>query len=294
MEEDLIKNLRDALQHAPQNVPLRVQLGQILAKQKEWQEAESAFKLALEFEPHHVPAQRGLAQCYFHTQRYSAAIVVLESIVRGGDAQAEDFRWLAKAHLQEGSTYDAQEAYGEALKRDPQSNDPELDRELRMPSMPPGMLDGDEFDEDEDWDDDFGADNYQAPKNLFIEKPDLGFEDVGGLEGVKREIDLKIIKPLQNADLYKAYGKKVGGGILLYGPPGCGKTFLARATAGQVDAKFISIGINDVLDMWMGNSERRLHDIFEAAAILLACYSLTKLMPWGPIVRTCGNRPGET
>lgn len=85
------------------------------------------------------------------------------------------------------------------------------------------------------------------------------------MEKVKREIDLKIIQPLKNPEIYKAYGKKIGGGILLYGPPGCGKTHLARATAGQVKAKFINIGINDVLDMWIGNSEKNLHQIFEYA-----------------------------
>ncbi len=58
--------------------------------------------------------------------------------------------------------------------------------------------------------------------------------------------------------MYAAYGKKVGGGILMYGPPGCGKTFLARATAGECKSHFLSIGINDVLDMWLGNSERNL------------------------------------
>ena len=65
--------------------------------------------------------------------------------------------------------------------------------------------------------------------------------------------------------MYKAYGKKIGGGILLYGPPGCGKTYLAKATAGQVNARFINVGLNDILDMWIGNSEKNLHDIFELA-----------------------------
>ncbi|WP_159300707.1 AAA family ATPase, partial [Klebsiella pneumoniae] len=78
-------------------------------------------------------------------------------------------------------------------------------------------------------------------------------------------IDLKIIKPLEHQDLYKAYGKKIGGGILLYGPPGCGKTHIARATAGEINANFISVGINDILDMWIGNSEKNLHEIFETA-----------------------------
>jgi transitional endoplasmic reticulum ATPase len=82
---------------------------------------------------------------------------------------------------------------------------------------------------------------------------------------VKKEIDLKIIKPLQHPELYKAYGKKTGGGILLYGPPGCGKTFIAKATAGQANAKFINVGLNDILDMWIGNSEKNLHEIFELA-----------------------------
>jgi SpoVK/Ycf46/Vps4 family AAA+-type ATPase len=82
---------------------------------------------------------------------------------------------------------------------------------------------------------------------------------------VKREIDLKIIQPLKHADLYKSYGKKTGGGILLYGPPGCGKTFIARATAGEIDANFINVGLDDILDMWVGNSEKQLAAYFDLA-----------------------------
>ena len=99
----------------------------------------------------------------------------------------------------------------------------------------------------------------------FVQQSDITFEDVGGMANIKKEIELKIIKPLQHPELYKAYGKKTGGGILLYGPPGCGKTFIAKATAGQVNARFISVGLNDILDMWIGNSEKNLHNIFEVA-----------------------------
>jgi transitional endoplasmic reticulum ATPase len=72
-------------------------------------------------------------------------------------------------------------------------------------------------------------------------------------------------------ELYKAYGKKIGGGILLYGPPGCGKTYLAKATAGQINAKFINVSLNDILDMWIGNSEKNLHEIFELARFNTPC-----------------------
>jgi len=78
-------------------------------------------------------------------------------------------------------------------------------------------------------------------------------------------VRMKIILPLQQPELFKAYGKKIGGGILMYGPPGCGKTFLARATAGEVKAGFLAVGISDVLDMWIGQSEKNLHSIFEQA-----------------------------
>lgn len=76
---------------------------------------------------------------------------------------------------------------------------------------------------------------------------------------------MKILYPLQNPDLFRAYGKKIGGGVLLYGPPGCGKTLLSRATAGEIKANFLAIGIHEILDMWIGNSEKNLHRIFELA-----------------------------
>ena len=98
-----------------------------------------------------------------------------------------------------------------------------------------------------------------------IERPKITFKDVGGMEALKDEIRMKIIHPLTHPELYKAYGKAIGGGILMYGPPGCGKTHLARATAGEIKAGFIAVGINDVLDMWIGNSERNLHELFEQA-----------------------------
>jgi SpoVK/Ycf46/Vps4 family AAA+-type ATPase len=85
------------------------------------------------------------------------------------------------------------------------------------------------------------------------------------MDGVKGEIRRRIIAPMQQPDLYKAYGQQVGGGLLLFGPPGCGKTHLARATAGEVKAAFFSVGIHQILDMWIGSSERNLHGVFEIA-----------------------------
>ena len=76
---------------------------------------------------------------------------------------------------------------------------------------------------------------------------------------------MKIIYPLQNRALFKAYGKKLGGGVLLYGPPGCGKTLISKATAGEIQANFISVGIHQILDLYVGNSEKNLHQSFQLA-----------------------------
>jgi AAA+ superfamily predicted ATPase len=99
----------------------------------------------------------------------------------------------------------------------------------------------------------------------LLERPDITLADVGGLEQVKRRIEMAFLAPLRNPEMRKLYGKKLKGGLLMYGPPGCGKTYLARAVAGEVRARFMNVGLSDVLDMYIGESERKLHELFETA-----------------------------
>ena len=95
--------------------------------------------------------------------------------------------------------------------------------------------------------------------------------DVGGLEDVKDRLRRSFLDPLQNPSLRRMYGTSLRGGLLLWGPPGCGKTFIACALAGELGAAFISIGLHDVLDMYLGNSERNMHQVFEAARRAAPC-----------------------
>jgi len=98
-----------------------------------------------------------------------------------------------------------------------------------------------------------------------LERPEVTLADVGGMEQVKRRLQTAFLGPMRNPQLRSMYGKSLRGGLLLYGPPGCGKTFIARATAGELGARFLAVGLADVLDMWMGNSEKNLHELFETA-----------------------------
>jgi SpoVK/Ycf46/Vps4 family AAA+-type ATPase len=104
-----------------------------------------------------------------------------------------------------------------------------------------------------------------ADRIVDVERTSVRLADVGGMADVKHRLELAFLAPMRNPELRRMYGKNLRGGLLLYGPPGCGKTFLARAVAGEMGAQFISMSIVDVLNMWIGNSERNLHEIFEAA-----------------------------
>lgn len=248
--DDTINNLRDALQHSPNNVPLKLHLAKTLFEAGRLEEAEVEYKQVLDLEPGNRKARFGLARVFYERREYSAAIVVLEQLVEQGNASQRTLVLYCRLLLKENSMATAQSIYRQVVEDDPDFRDAELDAHFRL-----GHGQG-----AEDEDDLIDEDGIEQ-----LERPTINFDDVGGLEQVKEEIGLKIIHPMQHPELYEAYGKKVGGGILLYGPPGCGKTYLARATAGQVNARFLNIGISDVLDMWIGNSEKNLHEIFQTA-----------------------------
>jgi transitional endoplasmic reticulum ATPase len=91
------------------------------------------------------------------------------------------------------------------------------------------------------------------------------FSDIGGLQEVKDQIRRKIILPFEKKGLFDRFRKKAGGGVLLYGPPGVGKTLIARATAGEVNARFLPVQIPDILNMYIGVSEQNLAGAFTTA-----------------------------
>ena len=247
MDDNIINSLKEALKFSPGNIPLKKHLAETLLKASRLDEAEKEYKELLAITDTNE-LKTSLAKVFYLKGEYSQCNVILEELIHSGYSDFNILILHAKALLKEHSIAKATDIYKRALSMNPGFKDEDLDKELRMPSA---MMKDDNEEE-----------GFESP---FIQKADITFEDVGGMTNIKKEIELKIIRPLQHPELYKAYGKKTGGGILLYGPPGCGKTYIARATAGQVHARFISVGLNDILDMWLGNSEKNLHKIFEIA-----------------------------
>jgi len=96
-------------------------------------------------------------------------------------------------------------------------------------------------------------------------RPSITLADVAGMNEVKRRLELSFLAPLRNPELTSQFGKSLRGGLMLWGPPGCGKTYVARALAGELGASFYEVGLSDILDMWIGSSERNLATVFEWA-----------------------------
>jgi ATP-dependent 26S proteasome regulatory subunit len=105
-----------------------------------------------------------------------------------------------------------------------------------------------------------GSSFAQPPQDARIT-----FADVGGLEDVKQQIRRRIIAPLEKPGLFSAFKRRAGGGLLVYGPPGCGKTMLARAAAGEAHVSFLAVRIPDILDRWLGESEKHIAAAFAEA-----------------------------
>lgn len=284
--------LREALRFSPNNGPLLLHVAETLLKSGGLAESEALFKRLLALEPSSLPAKLGLVSTFFQQGKSSAALVIVESLVKDPTPSPRALLLHARLALQAGEPRLAAQQYQRAVQADPSQADGALEQDL-APYLPkraqplaprrevPLAEDetaesfGDEVVRGDETTDAFSETSGLAEKvpagdlpsdgQAEVERPQLAFSDVGGMDRVKEEIQMKIILPLQQPELFKAYGKKAGGGILLYGPPGCGKTYLARATAGEVKASFLAVGINDVLEMWIGQSEKNLHALFEQA-----------------------------
>jgi len=243
-------------------------LGNDYYKIGEFDKAIEHYNKALELRPDLLETyfNRGLA--YTRKQMYDKAIEDLNKVIELNPNLAEAYytRGLIYEYKQ---NYDkAIEEYDRAIQVDPKYTKAETQREVARNKKasiaaggtygggaPQGMTPG--------------AGGSSGGENLtkfeVMKRPKLRFKDVAGLDKIKEKIMDYIVYPLTNPELSKRYGKEAGGGVIFYGPPGTGKTFIAKASAGECAAAFISIKASDIVDMYAGNTEKNLHNAFETA-----------------------------
>jgi transitional endoplasmic reticulum ATPase len=272
--------LRAALRVSPDNGPLLEHVAEIILSRGAYADAEALFKRALAINKASIGARLGLASAFVQQGKHGAALVIAEEMVKQPAPPPRAWLLHARLALHAGEPQLAAREYQKARSADPSLIDAALEQALgahlqrppltpAKPETPPDFtlppVDAEPERER------LPAGELPTNDALEVERPNITFADVGGMETVKEEVRMKIVLPLRQPELFKAYGKKIGGGILLYGPPGCGKTYLARATAGEVNAGFLAVGISDVLDMWIGQSEKNLHALFEQARANRPC-----------------------
>lgn len=266
-----LDSLREAVRVSPDNVPLLLLFAETCLSELAVDEAVTAFQQVVARDPQNAAAKIGLARALHQAGKTSEAIVRLEAFVQESPENAAAWLQLSRFLMAEGQREHARDCYEKSLKLPGGRQDAALEQELFMqggdrtggqtPAKGRVTSEGWQVNEDSG----SSASSSESLPDEAIERPDINFSDIGGMEAVKEEIRMKILYPLKNPDLFKAYGKKAGGGVLLYGPPGCGKTLISRATAGEIEANFLSIGIHQILDLYIGESEKNLHRIFELA-----------------------------
>lgn len=237
MNEALISSLSRAVSLAPDDLDLRVHLAQLLHEANRYAEALGHVNLVIQNNPSNIQALSLLGK--------------ITGSLMGGAGPAEI----------------------PPIQEEPPTQIPEPKAEV-PPTQPAGTFDWSaaaaEFES-----------SLEAP---FVEKPiEIGegtsdpvaplepsgpaitLADVGGLTAVKDRLNESFLAPMRNAAIAKAFGKSLRGGLLLYGPPGCGKTFVARAVAGELGANFMSVMMTDVLSAHIGETEKNLKAIFDLA-----------------------------
>jgi AAA+ superfamily predicted ATPase len=252
--EPLLDSLRNAVNAMPDDVPLRLHLATMLLRAGQRDEAVRHLGAVLQREPGNAEAMRMLTSpAEVPGPPASPPADVDTSSERGRGSSSP----TGPSPVQDGPG-DGAKTSGAGEAGDggvPDSYDwTQAEDELRdvLPTMFVGEAGSVSAGVDE-------ARAYDA------EHTGLTLADVAGLDEVKQRLEAAFLAPMRNPELRKLYGKSLRGGLLLYGPPGCGKTFIARAVAGELGARFITVSFADLIDMFVGRSERNIHELFEVA-----------------------------
>lgn len=277
MTDKTIQLLQQSLRADPSNWDLRVHVAELLMAVNDQEQIAALLPESL------IPAEettRLQAATLLRRADADLALRLCALVISANKANARCYRLMADIYRDRGLSDLARKNYNVAAVIDESLEDPEFESWLENkpvsenkpmplpPKAPVAMAaHGDEVADDADEDCECFSDICETDAvTQALDSLDLiDFSHIGGMDALKERIRMSIIYPFKNKELFAKFKKRVGGGLLLYGPPGCGKTLISRATAGECGAHFINISIHEILSKWIGESEQRMHEIFAIA-----------------------------
>lgn len=277
MTDKTIQLLQQSLRADPSNWDLRVHVAELLMAVNDQEQIAELLPESL------IPAEetsRLQAATLLRRADADLALRLCALVISANKANARCYRLMADIYRDRGLSDLARKNYNVAAVIDESLEDPEFESwlenkpvsENKPMSLPPKApvamaAHGDEVADDADEDCECFSDICETDAvTQALDSLDLiDFSHIGGMDALKERIRMSIIYPFKNKELFAKFKKRVGGGLLLYGPPGCGKTLISRATAGECGAHFINISIHEILSKWIGESEQRMHEIFAIA-----------------------------
>ena len=269
-EDPVIAALRASLDSNPRNPDVWSHLAELLLGHGRTDEAIDALRNALQTGAAVAETTVRILPLLIEREQISEALIRAEqaleqvgshSAIEGQLARIHELRGdheaAAELSASAGTTNESPTTQSAPLptpREEPEELEEPRETEERRAEAAEIDMEGHSQEELDDWASQFDWDDLRVT-----------FDDVAGLDDVKRQIRLRVIAPQENRQVFEAFQRKAGGGILLYGPPGCGKTFIAKATAGESGARFVSVGIHEVMDKYWGESEKLIHALFDDA-----------------------------
>ncbi len=233
----------------PQNPIIYNNRGDAFYRKQDFQSAIKDYDKAISLNPNYLKAfyNRGLS--YASIEEYEKAVEDFSKVVKLKPDFAEAYHLRGLAYEYAGTMSSAITDYEKALELNPELTEAKTHLESAKAKK-----------------DQEGKSAEGGTADIrMLTKPDMSFNDVAGMKKMKEEIREAVVYPMMNPELARRYGKLGGGGIMMYGPPGCGKTFVVKAAAGECHSGFINAKLSDLLDMYVGNTEKNIHKVFELA-----------------------------
>lgn len=239
----------------PSNPAIYNNRGDVYYHKQDFQSAIKDYDKAISLDPNYMKAfyNRGLSYCSL--ENYEMGIKDFTKVIELKQDFAEAYHLRGLAYEYSGNFSSAIVDYKKALELKPELIEAKIHLEAAEQKQKTQ-----------------GTEKKQERRQKFaFSTPSIDFSSVAGMDALKKWAMTNVIAPLKNADVAKKYKKKFGGGVLLYGPPGCGKTYFVNALAGEAKLNMINVKISEILNLYVGETEKAFTELFNFAKQNVPC-----------------------